>query len=202
MEFLKKLPSSAVVSPDGEQFSFDDGDGRQRHGYRMNITEPGRETVICNVPGTLLERALDRNGELDTHRAIHLFPEVAKLLARHEQSQKISFTAHIKQAHYQYQEDTGKVEQTCKVVVYDKRNTSKTFSGTDRQATLNKALAWMENLDEATLHIKVETKPVLTRKLVSKDHYEGRKNLTHVEVELHLEYLTEVNGWIVLPVGM
>lgn len=201
MEFIRELPAAAVLSADGEQFSIKDHEGRQRHGYHVSISEPGHETVICNVSGELLERALGHDATLNSERAIHLFPEASKLFARHPESRKLSFTAHVKAAHYQYLENTGQTERHCKVVVHGK-HTSKSFTGSDRDETLKKALGWMENLDEATLHIKVEDKPITTRRTVIKEVYAGRKNLTHVEVELHLEYLTEVDGWIVLPPGI
>jgi hypothetical protein len=202
MEFLKKLPRTAVISPDGEQFSYEDRSGQMFSGYRVDISEPGSETVTCNVSGELLERAMDKTGKLDRTRALHLFPQVRNLLARHAESKKISFSANFKQAHYQYQEFTGKVTKEYKVVVSDRKHASKTFTGADRTETMNRALAWMERLPEGNLELTQEEKRESKRTLVSKDHYEGRKNLTNVEVELHLEYLTKVEGWLVLPAGM
>jgi hypothetical protein len=203
MEFLKKLPPTAVISSDGEQFSFvDKNTGKPRNGYRVNISEPGSETVICNVTGELLERAMDNAGNLDKKRVILFFPEAKRLLSRHPESQKTSFSATFKQAHYQFQEPTGEIQTHCKVVVFDKRRKSKTFNGQDRTETLEKAVAWMQQFEEATLEISVSTKPVMKRTQIVKDNYEGRKHLTHVEVELHLEYLTEVDGWLLLPEGM
>lgn len=202
MEFLKRLPRTAVISPDGEQFSYEDRSGQMFSGYRINISEPGSETVICNVSGELLERAMDKTGKLDRHRVLHLFPQVKNLFARHPESKKISFSANIKQAHYQYHEFTGKTEKQYKVVVFGDKGVSKTFTGINRSATMSKALSWMETLPAATLQLTQEEKRESKRTLVSKDRYEGRKNLTNVEVELHLEYLTNVEGWLVLPESM
>jgi hypothetical protein len=202
MEFIKELPLDAAASSNGDHYSFIDSDGNQRNAYQMRFAEPGHETVTCNITGALLERALDNTGELDKSRVIHFFPEAAKLLARHENSQKISFTAHVKAAHYHYSEPTGKITRRYDVEVWDGKNSYQTFSIEDRQDALNKALAWMEKFDNPTLHMTTKSKAEMKRTSIEKTQYEGRKNLSHVEVELHLEYLTHVDGWIVLPLGM
>ena len=202
MEFIRKLPLDAAKSSNGDHYSFVDSEGNQRNAYQMRFAEPGHETVTCNITGAQLERALDKSGELDKSRVIHFFPEAATLLARHENSQKISFTSQVKAAHYQYSEPTGKVTRRYDVEVWDGQSSYQTFSGDDRQDVLNKALAWMEKFDNPTLHMTTKSKAETKRISVVKERYEGRKNLSHVEVELHLEYLTHVDGWIVLPVGM
>lgn len=199
MEFLKKLPRTAVISADGDQFSYEDRSGQMFSGYRVTHREPSSETVTCNISGEMLERVMDPNSKLNRSKVIHLIPQARNLLSRHPQAQKISFTATLKNANYQFHEATGKVEKLYKATVFDDNYSSTIFTGPDRKETMGRALAWMENLEEATIALTVDEKRDVKRTLVSKDHYEGRKNLSNVEVELHLEYLTSVEGWLVLP---
>ena len=202
MEFLDKLPRTAVMSPDGDRFSYTDRGGQEFSGFRVTLRRPGSETVTCNVSGEQLERVTDSNGNLNRSKVIHLFPQARSLLARHSQAQRISFSATLKHANYQFQEVTGKSEKRYKATVFDNNYGSRVFTGTDRKETMDRALTWMEQYEEATIALTSSQKQEVKRTLVSKDHYEGRKNLTNVEVELHLEYLTIVETWLVIPEGV
>lgn len=199
MEFLTKLPRTAVISADGDQFSYEDRSGQMFSGYRVTQREPGSETATCNISGELLERVMDDNGNLNRSKVLHIIPQARNLLSRHPQAQKISFTATLKHAHYQFQETTGETKKLYKATVFDDNYASRAFTGTDRKETMSEALAWMEQFEEATITLTQTVKRDIKRTLVSKNDYEGRKNLSNVEIELHLEYFTEVDGWLVLP---
>ena len=60
----------------------------------------------------------------------------------------------------------------------------------------------MDRFENSVLTLKTKKSRNRTHVLIEKDTYEGRKSLSHVEIELTVQYLIKNDGWVVLPVGM
>lgn len=201
MEFLKKLPGTAMPHAGGDHYSFRDNDGNQRNAYRCKLSEPGSETVTCRVTGEQYERFLSE-GYLDKERVIHFSPDARKLFAKHDKEQKLSFTVQLVKAVYQSSELTGTGDKYFEAEVWNGSNKYENFRGTDRGKVLAEALAWMDRFENSVLTLKTKKSRNRTHVLIEKDTYEGRKSLSHVEIELTVQYLIKNDGWVVLPVGM
>lgn len=201
LEFRKELPASAIPHEGGGHYSFRDNDGKIRHAYPMKRSEPDSESVTCRVNADQYERYLIE-GTLDKERVIHFSPEARKLFAKHADSQKVSFTVQFVKAVYQFSKLAGTEYKYYEAEVWNGSDRYETFRGIDRAEVLGKATSWMDRFDNSTLTLTAKKKLNHSTTLVEKKAYEGRKNLSHVEIELNLEYLTRNDGWVVLPVGM
>lgn len=201
MEFLKKLPGTAMPHAGGDHYSFRDADGNNRNAYRCNMSEPGSETVTCRVTGEQYERFLSE-GSLNKERVIHFSPDARKLFAKHDKEQKLSFTVQFVKAVYQSSVPTEVEAKYYKAEVWNGSNRYENFFGPDRAQVLAEATAWMDRFDNSVLTLKTKKSRNRTHVLIEKTTYEGRKNLSHVEIELTVQYLIKNDGWVVLPVGM
>lgn len=201
MEFLKKLPGTAMPHAGGDHYSFRDNDGNQRNAYRCKLSEPGSETITCRVTGEQYERFL-KEGSLDKERVINFFPDARKLFSKHDKEQKLSFTVQLVKAVYQSSELTGTEDKYFEAEVWNGSNKYETFRGKDRSQVLANATAYMDRFENSVLTLKTKKTKNLARTVVEKTTYEGRKNLSYVEIELTVQYLIKNDGWVVLPVGM
>lgn len=201
MEFRKTLPGTSMPHAGGDHYSFRDNDGNYRNAYRCKLSEPGSETVTCRVSGEQYERFLTE-GSLNKERVIHFSPEARKLFAKHDKEQKLSFTVQLVKAVYQSSEPTGTEAKYFEAEVWNGSNKYETFRGKDRSQVLASATAYMDKFENSVLTLRTKKTKNLTRTITEKTDYEGRKNLSHVEVELTVQYLVKSDGWVVLPVGM
>jgi hypothetical protein len=200
LEFRKKLPAFAMPYEGGDHYSFRDSDGQIRHAYPMKKYGQGSESVTCRLNADQYERFLIE-GTLNKERVIHFSPEARKLFAKHSDAHKVSFTAQFVKAVYQSSTIDGTESKTYEVEVWNGTNNYRTFHGIDRMKVLADAIAWMDKFENSSLTLRTKKKTNRTNTLIEKNSYEGRKNLSHVEIELTLQFITTDDGWVILPAG-
>lgn len=203
MDFRKYPPAGSVLSPEGDELIFTDREGNKRYGYFTKVKKSVSTSTYLNITGQEYERLLSDTGDgsLDAGKFLAQARRAKHFMEQHANAEKISLIVEFKSANYRHMVEKARTTTSWKATVRAGQDV-KTFTGINREDVMKEAIEFMKDSDNATLAIEKVTKDKPDTIRTTLLTYAGVSNLSHVEIEATVAYLTESPGWIIFPVGV